>query len=312
MNVLQSLLKELPFSTAELLSIISTAPYRYKVYKIAKREPGAFRTIAQPTPEVKLIQRWLVKNVFSELPVHTAATAYREGLSIADHARKHSKKRFLLKMDFKNFFPSITENDVSYHLVTMLGLSGADADIVSKLVCWRDRTQSKNCLSIGAPSSPSLSNSILYQFDLAATVVAKTNSAIYSRYADDLAFSTDKKGVLISIESEIRSVCDKLRYPKLAVNKSKTVFTSRANGRFLVGLNLTTEGGISVGRERKRRIRSLLYRISNNSSIDCDLAMLRGELSFIWSVEPEFIMSMVRQFGVDIFRKLDLPFGMDR
>src|SRR5438046_1659914 len=91
----------------ELWMLVQSAPYRYKVYQIPKRNPGQFRTIAQPAREVKILQRWVMKHVLAKFEVHPAATAYRKDLSILDNARPHASSRFLLKMDFKDFFPSL-------------------------------------------------------------------------------------------------------------------------------------------------------------------------------------------------------------
>src|SRR2546426_957415 len=95
----------------ELRILIDSAPHRYKVYQIPKRAPGQFRTIAQPAKEVKALQYWVMKHVLSQFEVHPAATAYRKDLSILHNARPHTRGRFLLKMDFKDFFPSLRAYD---------------------------------------------------------------------------------------------------------------------------------------------------------------------------------------------------------
>lgn len=308
MSIVDRMLKELPFSAGELNDLISTAQHRYKVYRIPKRKPNQFRTIAQPSPEIKLIQRWLISKVFSSLPIHKTATAYREGKSIGDHAALHAKNRFLLKMDFTNFFPSISVLDVRRYLIEIGKMSTEDARIVSLLVCWRDKAKGKLCLSIGAPSSPHLSNVMLYVFDKRIVQLCRTQKVFYSRYADDLAFSTNRKEVLSEIVRQVQVVCEELEYPKLAVNHKKTVSTSRAFRRVLVGLFLTPEGAISLGREKKRRLRSELYRFSQDRLDTADISRLRGELAFAWSVEKQFIFSLLRQLGEEVFRKLDLPF----
>lgn len=309
MSIIDRMLKELPFSADELYDLISTAQYRYKVYRIPKRQPNQFRTIAQPSPEIKLIQRWLISKVFPPLPIHKAATAYREGKSIGDHAALHAKNRFLLKMDFTNFFPSISVLDVRRYLIEIGKMSVEDARIISLLVCWRDKAKGKLCLSIGAPSSPHLSNIMLYTFDKKIVQLCRTHRVSYSRYADDLAFSTNKKEVLSEIARQVLVICGQLEYPKLEVNHQKTVSTSRAFRRVLVGLVLTPEGGISLGREKKRRLRSELYRFSQGLLDAADIPRLRGELAFAWSVEEQFIYSLLRQLGAEVFRKLELPFG---
>ncbi|RJG05144.1 RNA-directed DNA polymerase [Noviherbaspirillum cavernae] len=309
MSLLQKMLIDLPFSGDELKALISTAPYRYKVYQIPKRQPNQFRTIAQPSAEIKVIQRWLIKNVLSSLPIHKAATAYRLGESISDHAVIHADKRFLLKMDFEDFFPSISAADIQMHLIQSGKLSQDDARLVRQIVCWFDKIKGGFCLSIGAPSSPLLSNALLYTFDKKITQLLKGKKVSYSRYADDLAFSTNRTDVLSTIPAQVQSICDELEYPQLRINHSKTVSTSRAFRRTLVGLVLTPTGEVSLGREKKRRMRSELYRFSKGLLAVTETPRLRGELAFAWSVERAFINSLVRQFGIEVFRILDLPFG---
>lgn len=311
MSLFENMLLELPFSADELEKLVATAQYRYKVFQIPKRQPNQFRTIAQPSPEVKLIQRWLMNDLLSKFPIHKAATAYRSGKSIYDHAALHANNRFLLKMDFKDFFPSISALDVRRYLVEVGKLSAEDARLISIVVCWRDKLRGKLCLSIGAPSSPLISNLMLYVFDKKITRICREHRIVYSRYADDLAFSTNKNGALSDLPDIVESICSELNYPKLEVNHKKTVFTSRAFKRALVGLVLTPEGQVSLGRDKKRRLRSELYRFSHNSLGVEDIAKLRGELAFAWSVEKEFIFSLLRQFGKETFLQLGLPFSLD-
>ena len=100
----------------ELLRLIRSAPHRYKVFKIAKRKEGEFRTIAQPAKEVKALQYWVMRYVLSQFDVHPAATAYKKGVSIAHNARPHTRGRYLLKLDFSDFFPSIKARDFELFL----------------------------------------------------------------------------------------------------------------------------------------------------------------------------------------------------
>src|ERR1051326_910596 len=100
----------------ELASLIRSAPHRYKVYQIPKRVPGEFRTIAQPAREVKALQYWVMTQILRKFEVHPSATAYQREVSILDNARPHRRGRFLLKLDFKDFFPSIKSRDFRYFL----------------------------------------------------------------------------------------------------------------------------------------------------------------------------------------------------
>ena len=106
--LVEMLVRELRVGEREVLQLIATAPERYKVYSIPKRSGGR-REIAQPARELKVAQRAIMRNYLSSLPVHDAAFAYVAGKSIKDNAEIHSKNGSILKYDFENFFPSITE-----------------------------------------------------------------------------------------------------------------------------------------------------------------------------------------------------------
>ena len=103
-------------SQDELMTLIRSAPHRYKIFQVPKRAPGQFRTIAQPAQEVKVLQYWVMKKILSKFEIHAAAKAYCHGLSIVDNARPHTRGAFLLKMDFKDFFPSLKARDFSVFL----------------------------------------------------------------------------------------------------------------------------------------------------------------------------------------------------
>ena len=103
----QRLLARSPFSDHELIVLVATAASRYKIHHIKKRGGRGSREIAQPTKEVKFLQRLVVSEELKRMPVHDAAVAYRSGRSILDHAQSHAAARYLLKLDFTNFFPSL-------------------------------------------------------------------------------------------------------------------------------------------------------------------------------------------------------------
>ena len=81
-----------------------------KHLKIPKRD-GTLRTVYQPSKKLKIIQYWLIENVFKHFKIHHAATAFQKDKSIKINAFIHKKGRYFLKLDFKNFFPSIIFED---------------------------------------------------------------------------------------------------------------------------------------------------------------------------------------------------------
>jgi RNA-directed DNA polymerase len=155
-------------SAAYIAAIVRTATHRYKTYQIPKAAAG-LRTIDHPARELKFLQIWLVDNIIAHLPVHSAAFAYRKRRNILAHAQVHVAQNYLLKVDLREFFPSITGQDVSgllraNALLFTPALDTPDYGLARSLVCKNDR------LTIGAPSSPALSKKTTVGTATAGTV----------------------------------------------------------------------------------------------------------------------------------------------
>jgi len=284
--------------------IMRTAPARYKTYKILKRS-GGFRIISQPAKEVKILQRALVDVLLSRLPIHDAATAYREGMSIKENARRHAGHGPILKMDFAEFFPSIKAADWSrYCELTGALTSSSDIHLTSQLIFQRPKGSSILRLAIGAPSSPAVSNALLWEFDQAISVEVAKDKVIYTRYADDLTFSAPRTGHLVNVEKAVRKVIKLIELPKLVINEGKTTRVTTKYGRRVTGLTLTNDGAVSVGHARKRELHTAVYRASRGRLDGDELANLKGMLGFVNSVEPEFIMTLRSRFGPGIIQQI--------
>ena len=302
-QLLDLLCEEFPFTRAEAWELIRSAPKRYKVHFIEKRNGRGMRLIAQPTAELKAVQRWVVTRFISQMPVHEAASAYRANRNICDHASIHARNKYLLKIDFKDFFPSIRARDFKRHAIKYLAIDARLASELALLLFRRDKNKG-HTLSIGAPSSPTLSNTLMYEFDTKLAKFCMNNEITYSRYADDLALSTNKPHRLDGAFKYIRELINSLAYPRLTINEEKTVFTSKKYQRKLTGLILTNVGGVSLGRERKREIRAMAdyYR---KGKLEEDLhGRLKGFLAFALSVEPEFVWTIRKLLGEEMYAAL--------
>jgi hypothetical protein len=278
-----------------LYKVARSASHRYKVFSIKKRTRGR-RTISQPARELKLLQRWLVNNVFIHFPVHDAVYSYRSGIGIQDLASKHAKNNYLLRADFEDFFPSVTGRDVSRLLrqhsnLLPFPLSKQDIKIIRAIVCKHDH------LTIGAPSSPIITNTVLYDFDDFWFKEARKKRVIYSRYADDLYFSTNRRKVLEEIYADLKDYLRKMKSPRLSINEAKTVFTSRKHKRLVTGLVLTSDRKVSIGRDKKRYIRSMVHRYWEGELDEKEVAYLRGFLAYTKAVEPGFLNRLKRKYG---------------
>ncbi|PBS12900.1 RNA-directed DNA polymerase [Lysobacteraceae bacterium NML93-0792] len=288
-----SLSKWSGFALPDVEHIIATAPRRYKVFTIPKKR-GGLRQIAQPSRELKSLQVLLIGRVLHHLPVHDAAHGYVIGRGIKTNAQAHSKSNYLLKMDLRDFFPSIRPRDLRAHLKVQAEgyLTDEEVGQLCNLVFWRPKGQRGLRLCIGAPSSPFLSNTIMLGVDQKLAEVARSLGVLYTRYADDLAFSSNEADVLPALEARVIDVVEGSRFPKIFVNREKTVHISRAQRRMLTGLILNSVGDVSLGRDRKRLIRAMVQSSRYGRLDEKELEKLNGLLSFAHDVEPGFAMKM--------------------
>jgi RNA-directed DNA polymerase len=289
----------------ELMAIIRSAPYRYKVFLIPKRTQGQFRTIAQPAKEVKALQYWVMNNVLSEFDVHPAATGYRVGQSIVDNARPHVGGRFLLKLDFKDFFPSLKARDFRLFLKkNKTSLDAASIQALCQILFWKPKGTQDLCLSIGAPTSPMLSNILMQQFDHVVAEFCSPRSVMYTRYADDLTFSAQSSDQLAVVEKAVLDLCKRMTSPELTINKKKTVRVSKRDSRRVTGLVLTNDNKVSLGHEEKRRIRASVHHFVTNQLSPDETLRLRGMLNYVNSVEPTFLRRLRKKYGRETIRRL--------
>ena len=309
-ELLHDLSIEFGLGSSDLLRIISTAPARYKVFQIPKRR-GGMRTIAQPARELKAIQWFVLKKELSKLPVHKAATGYIRGQNIWENANAHVGNRILLKLDFKDFFPSITVRDWQrYARRNGLEFGPGELALYSNILFWGQRSRVPKCLSIGAPTSPILSNLLLYDLDAKLSEAADRVGLAYTRYADDITVSANRLEDIARFEAIARSAVEKMRSPRLTFNDEKRGIYTMGQRRMVTGLVLTPTHAISIGRQRKRLISAMLHKVALNE-IDLErLAQLKGFLGFCVANEPEFVSRMRVKYGnavIDRVLQYEIP-----
>lgn len=274
--------------------VANSATPRYFETKIKKKD-GTDRKIYQPARELKAIQRVIHDGILNRLPIHPAAHAYRKGINLKHHVVIHQNNNFLARFDFRNFFPSIDKSDITKFVNSNSKTIHTDwclkdTELLVKLVCY------KGALVIGAATSPILSNCICYQLDKRIMQVSLEADVTYSRYADDMYFSTNEPNILFDFSSKLVNIIRELDYPKnLWLNKKKTIHTSKKRLRRITGLVLTPDGNVSIGRRKKRELRSKIFQW--NSLSEKEKLSLKGMLAYISSVEPDLINRLCRKFG---------------
>ena len=301
--LIELLIRELRISEREVLHLIATAPERYKIYTIPKRRGGR-REIAHPARELKVAQRAIINAYLKDLPIHDAAMAYREGCSIRDNAAFHAGDGPILKYDFVKFFPSITEFAWLSYCERHRLFDRMDAVRAGRILFRRPKGGRILRLSIGAPSSPILSNILMYDFDEEISRLVSQHKVKYTRYADDLTFSAERTGYLTSVDKILRGVISRSKTPKLKINEDKTVLATSKTHRGVTGLVLTLDGKVSIGKKNKRIIRVCLDYYSKGKLEKDKVMALAGYMSHVWSVERDFYMRMQSHYGKDVLDRL--------
>lgn len=299
--------KVLRTSSVEVERIVISAPYRYKHYTIPKRD-GSPRDIHHPSPALKAVQRWVVNDLLSELPVHDCVYSYRKGRNIAMHASQHSRSNYVTRFDFSDFFPSIT-GVVLRNLLAgsvekgLLHFDGKVVEAVIRLVCRHNKNSNRLVLSIGAPSSPHLSNALLYDFDCEMAQIVERMKGIYTRYADDIYISSDSKDSIGKLEQAFMTIVGR-KLPYLQVNQKKTQHLSRKRRMSVTGINITPQRKLSIGRDLKRSVKTQVFLALRGELQSDEINKLSGMLAHVSSVEPAFMESLVNKFGAESIRLL--------
>lgn len=279
-----------------------TASKRYRVYTIEKRN-GDPRKIEHPSREIKAIQRWLIRALIRNMPVHEASTAYSKGSSIRKNAEHHVRSRYTVRLDFEDFFPSFSGAHVIAYLEKVyddpgMVLSTDDLAFVRRIVCRHD------ALTIGAPTSPGLTNAMMFKFDKALADWCTARELIYTRYADDLFISAWAPNALAGVEVKAAELAATFPYAELALNREKTAHLSRKYRRSITGLIITPEQTLSIGRDKKNHLKSAVYAYSKGKLQPEERSRTAGLISFVRDVEPAFYETLLRKYGRDTIEDL--------
>lgn len=266
-----------------LRSMVNSPSSYYRVFNIKKRA-GGLREIHAPYPSLLMCQDWIYRNILLSKPVHAAAHGFVPGRSIFSNASKHLGKKCLLKMDVKNFFPSIKINWVINYFQT-IGYADNVSFYLASLCC------SDGALVQGSSASPYISNLLLYGLDARLSKLAKSYGVEYTRYADDLTFSGDYiPHFFIGFVTEI--VADY----GLSVNEGKTRLKIGDGQKIVTGLSVAGEK-LKIPREHKRRMKQELHFIRKYGYLShmakqkrrdpFALESLLGRFSFWLQAEPD-------------------------
>ena len=195
---------------ADLRGFHARAPlgprHHYRYHWLAKRS-GSKRLIEAPKEMLRDLQQRILHEILDRVPAHEAAHGFVRGRSVLTYARPHCAKALVLRMDLRDFFPSVGAARIAA-IFRALGYPDGTAWLMTGLVTTRtpeevlhgvtlepaavDRLRRRH-LPQGAPTSPALANLSAFGLDVRLSALAASLGASYTRYADDLAFSGDER-----------------------------------------------------------------------------------------------------------------------
>ncbi|MCQ2073394.1 MAG: reverse transcriptase family protein [Bacteroidaceae bacterium] len=176
----------LGYEYSYLLAVCNSQELCYKKYEIPKKNGGS-RILEEPLPSLKEIQYWILKNILepiSSVKVSPAAKAFMPNKCLRDNARFHKSKNCIVALDLHDFFGSVHYGSV-FTVFQSIGYTKQVCTMLANLcICH-------NALPQGAPTSPMLSNLVFKHLDDKIFSYCRRRNIMYTRYADDLTFSSN-------------------------------------------------------------------------------------------------------------------------
>ncbi len=230
----------------------------YHTFEIPKKD-GTMRKISAPDPRLREIQRKLAYILSSVYEPKICAYGFIAQKNIVGNAQKHINRRIVFNVDLKDFFSQIHFGRVSGMLMKPPYSIGKEAAIViAQIACFESK------LPQGAPSSPIISNMICAPMDNALMRLAKATSCVYTRYADDITFSTNKKELdrsIAYIDGENLCIGEKLqkifKKNSFHANPQKTVLRNHTLRQEVTGL--TVNEFPNLRRNYTKHLRAILH-----------------------------------------------------
>jgi RNA-directed DNA polymerase len=299
------------------------------------------RAISIPDPILMGVQRWILDRILARLPTHHNSYAYTAGTSIRQCAQKHLGARWLVKLDISDFFQSINEARV-YSVFVAAGYQPLISLELAR-VCTRYAGHATHIderrfvahphyttvrayirpllgfLPQGAPTSGALANQVARPLDIELTRLADSHGAVYTRYADDLIFSsmgTFDRGTAQDLIREARKV---LQSERFTMHEQKTSVVPPGARRIVLGL-LVDGDRVRISRKMRARLTGHIRGVetfglsghvthSKFVSIDGFVRHVSGLLAFAHDIEPRWAAEMQNrwQAALRVNEWIDLP-----
>jgi RNA-directed DNA polymerase len=276
---------------------------RYQTFTIQKRSGGE-RQIDAPTEMLKGLQRRLAKILYDCLdeleaaqdPANKISHAFRHGYSIITNAKAHKSRRYVLNLDLADFFPSLNFGRVRGFFIQNRNFKLATpvATVLAQIAC------KDNALPQGSPCSPVISELLTHFLDMRLVRLAARNRCYYTRYADDITFSTNLREFPVALAvpagtswllgEELRS---RISDAGFKINDKKTRMQVRASRQTVTGLTVNRK--VNVGQYYYKQARAMLHSFLTTGTYERDgvpdtsVQRLEGILNHIYHIRERLI-----------------------
>lgn len=221
----------------------------YNTFYIPKRD-WTKRKIQAPNQKLKIIQKQILKELEKKYFLPNFVTAFRKNFSIKYNAKKHVNKKVVINIDIKDFFSHITDEMLEKRLKYYTHIKHED---IQKFISF---TTTKWSLPQGAPTSPFLANFVFLPIDYIIIKLLKKydKNVSYTRYADDLTFSSNND----TIKNAIRIITDSI-LPKYGFEAKKKKTTIYRNHTKQLVTGLVVNEKVTYPRSKYMVLRSKVY-----------------------------------------------------
>lgn len=290
---LDKLKAKIPFSPADLtMTSISHATClpenkadRYRTFSIPKKS-GGMREIKEPVGDTKTAQAcavFLLQSCLKAHP-HDCCHGFVKGRRCLSAMQRHQKNgsMWFLKLDIKNFFPSISKQ-MLIDMFNMVAQTNALSNEMKEQLAdlFTDETDH---LTQGCKSSPYLANMVLIDFDYKFNKWCLANNLTYTRYADDMCISSRVKFEPVEVVSKVRELLP----DGIDLNLQKNKFTSFAQENIFLGLHYNRDKNITVGHDTKHLMKVIAHKAELGQIPEEEKLTWKGRLVYYTSIEPEY------------------------
>lgn len=280
---LASIERDLGFSAKTLYGLSNHIEKHYHNVLIPKRD-GSKRKLSVPDLILKRVQKSIADNILSQYPVSSYAKAYKIGSNVQHNAQPHVGKKKILKLDIEGFFDHILYSQVK-NVVFCEEKFAEPIRVLLTMLCYY-----KESLPQGAPTSPAITNIIMYDFDETVGAFCDEKKIAYTRYCDDMTFSGDfdEGEVIAFVKGELCKL-------GLFLKNRKTAVIPASKRQTVTGIVVNEK--MNITKEYKKKIRQEIHYIQkfglDGHVSRCKIAdkqqyvlSLRGRIAFVLQTTP--------------------------